>query len=112
MKLITVITTPATFDTVKDALALFGVRGMTVGQVLCVVDEPASVQIYRGSRYISDLRPCLKIELVVSNDEWRDVVRVIATILTSCDPKESSLWNTPVEILARVRTGEFGIDAL
>lgn len=112
MKLIVVITTPATIERIKEAVVLFGVRGMTVSQVASFAHGGDQVQIYRGVKYRSDLRPCLKMELVVPDAEATDLMRVIETIGSASAPTESILWNSPIEILARVRTGEYGLDAL
>ena len=70
------------------------------------------VQIYRGLKYAIDTEPSLKIELIVPNDEVADLMHVISRILSASDPDDSILWNSPVDILARVRTGEYGRDAL
>jgi nitrogen regulatory protein P-II 1 len=112
VQLITVVTRPGTFETIKEALALFGVRGMTVTEVNQVSRRVRPVQVYRGVKFTSDMAPGLRIDLVVPNDEVPDVVHVINKILSTSDPDDAILWHSPVEILARVRTGEYGLDAL
>lgn len=112
MKLITAVTRPATFEAIKEALALFGIRGMTVGQVIRVNPDGGQVQIYRGLKYSSDMQPSLRIELLVPNDEVADLMRVLSKILATSDPAGGHLWNTPVDLAVRVRTREYGLDAL
>ena len=109
MKLITAVIRPATFDSVKEALALFGVRGMTVTQVYHHTGQrPDHVEIYRGQRFISDMEPNLKIDLLAPDDEVGDLVRVIGKLAARTD----DIWLTEVNLVVRVRTNEYGLDAL
>ena len=112
MKLITAVIRPAAFDALKDALALFGVRGMTVGQVYRTTRRTAHVEIYRGQRFTTDVEPCLRVDLLAPNDEAPDLVRVIAKISESADPEDGRVWITEVDLVVRVRTDERGLDAV
>jgi nitrogen regulatory protein P-II 1 len=112
VKLITVVLRPAQFDTLKEALALFGVRGMTVGQVYRATDHPTRVEMYRGQKFASDLEPCLRIDLLTSDDEAPDLVHVIDRVVANGEPVAGRIWITPVDWAVRVRTGEYGLDAL
>jgi nitrogen regulatory protein P-II 1 len=112
VQLITAVTRSGTFEAIKEALGLFGVRGLTVSQVARPGSGSAHVQIYRGLKYTIDTEPSLKIELIVSNDEAPDLMHVISKILSVSDPDDGILWSSSVDILTRVRTGEYGLDAL
>jgi nitrogen regulatory protein P-II 1 len=112
VKLITVVLRPALFDPLKEALALFGVRGMTVAQVYRAGDSAGRVEMYRGQRFSSDLEPSLRIELLAENDEAPDLVRVISRIVATSSPAVSRVWITEVNLVVRVRTGEYGADAI
>jgi nitrogen regulatory protein P-II 1 len=112
VKLITAVIQPGTFEAIKEALTLFGVRGMTVSEVNRVSHRVRPVHVYRGLKYTSDMAPSLRIELIVPNDEAPDLIHVINKILSTSDPDDGILWYSPVDILARVRTGEYGLDAL
>ena len=46
------------------------------------------------------------------DEEVPDLVHVISKILSASDPDDGVLWNSPVHILERVRTGEHGLDAV
>jgi nitrogen regulatory protein P-II 1 len=112
VKLITVVVRQAAFDALKEALALFGVRGMTVEEVYRTSDRTAHVEIYRGQRFASDVERCLKIDLLAPDDESPDLIRVIAKIIATADPVGGRSWTTPVDLAVRVRTSEYGLDAL
>jgi nitrogen regulatory protein PII len=112
MKLITGVIQPAALDTVKEALALFGVRGMTITPTYRSSNRPHQAQFYRGRHFTSTLEPSLKLELVVPDEEAPDLLRVIEKIVTSLSPGEDHIFTSRVELLVRVRTGERGHDAL
>jgi nitrogen regulatory protein P-II 1 len=111
VKLITAVVRPSTFDSMKEALALFGVRGMTVGQVYHSGRGSDHVEIYRGQRFISDLEPSLRIDLLAPEDEVGDLLRVIGKLVGDTDARER-IWLTEVNLVVRVRTNEHGLDAL
>jgi nitrogen regulatory protein P-II 1 len=111
VKLITVVLRPALFEVLKDALALFGVRGMTVGQTYQAAGE--RVEMYRGRRFASDLEPSLRVDLLTTDDEAPDIVHVIDRVVAGHErPAPACCWITPVDWVVRVRTGEYGRDAL
>lgn len=112
MKLITVVLRPAQFEPLKQALALFGVRGMTVCQVYRTTDRPARVEMYRGQRFASELEPSLRVDLLTSDDEAPDLVHVIDRVVAAHGSPTDRAWITPVDWAVRVRTGEYGVDAL
>lgn len=112
MKLITAVTRPDTFEAIKEALALFGVRGMTVTEVNRVSRRGNPVHIYRGVKFTSDMAPTVRIEILVSNDEAPDLMHVISKLISISDPTDGVLWNSPVDLLVRVRTREYGLEAL
>jgi nitrogen regulatory protein P-II 1 len=85
---------------------------MTVAEVNRLSHRVGPVQIYRGVKFTSDMAPSLRIELIVPNDEAPDLMHVISKILSTSDPDNSILWYSPVDVLVRVRTGEYGLDAL
>lgn len=112
MKLITAVIRPATFDALKEALALFGVRGMTVTQVHHTRERGDHVEIYRGQRFISDMEPSLKIDLLAPDGEVSDLVRVIGKLVTNAGDPRDRIWLTEVDLVVRVRTNEYGLDAI
>jgi len=113
VKLISVVLRPAQFEVLKEALALFGVRGMTVSQTYLATRKAERVELYRGQRFASDLEPSLRVDLLASDDEAPDLVHVIDTVVVGRGNSATGhYWITPVEWVVRVRTGEYGLDAL
>jgi len=98
VKLITAVVRPVLFDQLKEALALFGVRSMTVTQVFYYGDE-AKVETYRGRPISKDFEPSLRIELLVENGEVLDLARVIGRIVAPNSSAEGHVWITETHSL-------------
>lgn len=111
MKLITAVVRPAKFDAIKDALALFGVRGMTVEHVFQIYDGGGPVQIYRGQQFVPSSQPRIKIDLVVPDSELTDLTRVIGKII-GAESTQEAVWTSTIDLVVRVRTNEHGHDAI
>ena len=110
MKLVTAVIRPAVFDTVKHALTVFDVRGMTVTEAYGSGGQP-TVQVYRGQEWLLDLFPRIKIEVLVTDGEVEDVAHVISRAASTGRPGDGVLWVTEVLLALRIRTGERGADA-
>ena len=75
MKKIEAIIKPFKLDEVKDALAEVGVQGMTVTEVKGFGRTGGKKEVYRGSAYVVDFVPKVKIEIVVPDELVHDVAR-------------------------------------
>jgi nitrogen regulatory protein P-II 1 len=111
MKLITAVVTPSEFETIKNALDIFGITGLTITEVFQRDLTGGRDQIYRGLRFHVDRVPHVRIELITADRDTADLVRIL-TKLTSPRGSPGHIWITPVETLTRIRTGERGTDAL
>ena len=112
MKLVTAIIKPHQIDDVKEALESFGITGMTVTEVKGFGRQKGHTEIYRGAEYAVSFLPKLKIEVAVANDMVDAVVEAIATTARTGKIGDGKVWDSPVESVVRVRTGERGADAL
>jgi|SRR5882757_11167570 len=110
MKLVTAVIRPAVFDTVKHALTMFDVRGMTVTEAYGSGDQP-TVQVYRGQEWLLDLAPRIKVEVLVTDMDVHDVTHVISRAAATGRSGDGLLWVTEVLLAVRIRTGERGADA-
>ena len=77
MKKIEAIIKPFKLDEVKDALAEVGVQGMTVTEVKGFGRTGGKKEVYRGSAYVVDFVPKVKIEVVVPDELVHDVIDAI-----------------------------------
>jgi nitrogen regulatory protein P-II 1 len=112
MKLVTAIVKPFKLDDVKNALELIGIAGLTVSEVQGFGRQRGHTEVYRGAEYTVDFVPKVRLDVVVADDDVKDVVDVIVKAASTGQIGDGKVWTTPVEDLVRVRTGERGPDAL
>jgi nitrogen regulatory protein P-II 1 len=112
MRLVTAIIKPHKLDDVKSALESFGVQGMTVSEASGYGRQRGHTEVYRGAEYTVDLVPKLRIEVLVGDDDATDVLEVLVKSAQTGKIGDGKVWTVPVDDVARVRTGERGLDAL
>ena len=112
MKKVEAIIKPFKLDEVKDALVEIGIGGMTVTEVRGFGQHKGHTEIYRGTEYVIDFLPKVKIEIVVKDE---DVEKVIETIMKTAQTGrvgDGKIFVIPVEEVVRIRTGERGEQAI
>jgi dihydroorotate dehydrogenase (NAD+) catalytic subunit len=112
MKKVEAIIKPFKLDDVKDRLREVGVQGMTVYEVKGFGRTGGKKEVYRGSAYVVDFVPKVRIEIIVKDDIVRDVVEAITSVARTGRIGDGKIFVTPVEEAIRIRTGERGEDAL
>ena len=112
MKLVTAVIKPFKLDDVKEALETFGVQGLTVGEVNGYGRQKGHTEVYRGAEYKVDFVPKVRLDVVVADDDAKDVVDVIVKAAATGQIGDGKVWTTAVDDLVRVRTGERGPDAI
>ena len=112
MKKIEAIIKPFKLDEVKDALSEVGVQGMTVTEVKGFGRTGGKKEVYRGSAYVVDFVPKVKVEIIVPNDNLQQVVTVITEAARTGKIGDGKIFITPIDEVIRIRTGETGEDAI
>ncbi|MFN3974370.1 MAG: P-II family nitrogen regulator [Dehalococcoidia bacterium] len=113
MKKIEAIIRPERLDRVKDALAASGFVGLNVVNVTGRGRQRGVVYQGRaGERYVVDMLPKVKLELVVPDAVVDEVISVIIQNARTGNIGDGKIFVSPVEDAVRVRTGERGDQAL
>lgn len=112
MKKVEAIIKPFKLDEVKESLSEIGVHGMTVTEVKGFGRTGGKKEVYRGSAYVVDFVPKVKIEIVVTDDAVRQVVSTIAEAARTGRIGDGKIFVSPMEDVIRIRTGETGEDAI
>ena len=112
MRLVTAIIKPFKLDEVKEALEAFGITGMTVSEASGYGRQRGHSEVYRGAEYTVDFVPKVRLEVVVDDIDADAVVAVILKAAQTGRIGDGKIWTVHVEDVARVRTGEHGLDAL
>ena len=112
VKKIECIIKPFKLDEVKDALSDVGVQGMTVTEVKGFGRTGGKKEVYRGSAYVVDFVPKVKIEIVVPDEMVHDALDAIEKSAKTGRIGDGKIFVTPVEEAVRIRTGERGKEAI
>jgi nitrogen regulatory protein P-II 1 len=112
MKKVEAIIKPFKLDEVKESLSEIGVHGMTVSEVKGFGRTGGKKEVYRGSAYVVDFVPKVKIEIIVAEENVRQVVNVITEAARTGRIGDGKIFVTPVDEIVRIRTGETGEDAI
>jgi nitrogen regulatory protein P-II 1 len=106
MKLITAIIKPFKLDEVREALADYGVSGLTVTEVKGFGRQKGHTELYRGAEYVVDFLPKIKVELVVNDDDVERCVEAVLNAARTGKIGDGKIFVSPIERIVRIRTGE------
>ena len=112
MKKVEAIIKPFKLDEVKESLSEIGVHGMTVTEVKGFGRTGGKKEVYRGSAYVVDFVPKVKLEIVVPDDTVHQVVSVITEAARTGRIGDGKIFVYPMDEVIRIRTGETGEDAI
>ncbi len=99
-------------EEVKDALTAAGVQGMTVTEVRGFGRQKGHKEQYRGAEYTVDFLPKAKIEVVIADEQEKQVIDTIVKSARTGQIGDGKIFVTDMEEMVRIRTGESGADAL
>src|ERR1700758_5197910 len=106
MKKIEAIIKPHKLDEVKDGLRQAGVSGMTVSEVKGFGRTGGRTEVYRGSAYVVDFVPKVKIEVVLKDSLVAEVVEAITSAARTGKIGDGKIFVTAIDDSLRIRTGE------
>ena len=112
MKRSEAIIKPFKLDEVKERLRELGVSGMTVSEVKGFGRTGGRTEVYRGSAYVVDFVPKVKIEVVLKDSLVADVVEAITAAARTGKIGDGKIFVTSIDESVRIRTGERGEDAV
>jgi len=112
MKKIEAIIKPFKLDEVKDALSEVGIQGMTVTEVKGFGRTGGKKEVYRGSAYVVDFVPKVKLEVVVADSQVAQVVDAVEKSAKTGRIGDGKIFVTGVEEAVRIRTGERAEEAI
>lgn len=112
MKLVTAVIKPHKLEDVKEALAEFGVKGLTIIEASGYGRQKGKTEVYRGTEYTVDVVPKSRIEVLCDLFDAEDVAGVIVAAARTGKIGDGKVWITEVDRVIRIRTGEVGEEAL
>ena len=113
MKKIEAIIKPFKLEDVKDALVAAGIEGMTVSEVKGYGRQQGHSELYRGAEYVVEFIPKVKIELVVSTDEYAEIaIKAIQENAKTGKIGDGKIFVSDISKTIRIRTDEEDAEAL
>ncbi|MFM7143312.1 MAG: P-II family nitrogen regulator [Alphaproteobacteria bacterium] len=112
MKKVEAIIKPFKLDEVKESLSSIGAQGLTVTEVKGFGRQKGHTELYRGTEYVVDFLPKVKLEIIVSDETVAKVVETIEKAARTGRIGDGKIFVLPVEEVVRIRTGERGSEAL
>ena len=106
MKKIEAIIQPHKLEEVKEALKAIGIDGMTITEVRGHGRQKGHKEIYRGMEYQVDLLPKIKVEMVIPDPRYDEVIQTLVKSAHTGKIGDGKIFVLPVEEAVRIRTGE------
>ncbi len=113
MKKIEAIIKPFKLEEVKDALVEIGIEGMTVSEVKGYGRQQGHSELYRGAEYVVEFIPKVKIEIIVSDEEYaQKAVDAISHAAKTGKIGDGKIFVSSIDSVLRIRTDEEDEEAL
>jgi nitrogen regulatory protein P-II 1 len=113
MKKIEAIIKPFKLEDVKEALVEAGIEGMTISEVKGYGRQQGHSELYRGAEYVVEFIPKVKIEIIVSSQEFADrAVDAIKEAAHTGKIGDGKIFVSDISSVVRIRTGETDTEAL
>ena len=112
MKKVEAIIKPFKLDEVKEALQDVGLQGITVTEAKGFGRQKGHTELYRGTEYVVDFLPKVKIEVVLADDAVERAVEAIRKAAQTGRIGDGKIFVSNIEGAIRIRTGETGSDAI
>ncbi len=112
MKMIVAVIRPHKLDDVKSALTEVGVQGMSVLEIKGFGRTGGKTEVFRGSAYQVDFVPKIRLEIVVSEKQVHAVLDALAKSAKTGKIGDGKIFVLPVDDGLRIRTGEYGDEAI
>jgi nitrogen regulatory protein PII len=100
------------FEPIRSELLERGFPSISISEVKGSGRQRGVVETYRGSSLTVNVRPKLKIEVVVEDKDKPLVVETILKHARTGDVGDGKIFVIPVEEAIRIRTGEEGQEVL
>ena len=105
MKKIEAVIQPFKLNELKEVLAKAEIRNVTISGVADFGRQKGHIELYRGAEYIVDTTPKVRIEVIVEDDEAKEVVDTIVAVLRTGHLCDGEIAILPVEAVVRIRIG-------
>jgi nitrogen regulatory protein P-II 1 len=112
MKKVEAIIKPFTLDAVRAELEQVGISGLTTYEVKGFGRQKGRTELYRGSEYIIDFKPKIKLEVIIRDEQADAVVEAIMRRARTGRIGDGKIYVSDILDVIRIRTDEHGEAAI
>ena len=112
MKKIEAIIRREKLSDVRVALEEIGYPGMTISEVTGHGKQKGLTQQWRGQEYKVEFLPKLKLEIVILDQDVGKTLDVIRRSARTDEMGDGKIFVLPIDSALRIRTGDYGEDAI
>jgi nitrogen regulatory protein P-II 1 len=112
MKKIEAIIQPHKLEEVKEALKAIGIDGMTITEVRGHGRQKGHKEIYRGMEYQVDLLPKIKLEMVIPDARYDEVIQTLVKSAHTGKIGDGKIFVYDIAEAIRIRNDDRGESAL
>lgn len=112
IKKVEAIIRPEVFQRLMEELEKIGYPGITAYEVRGHGKQRGEDQVWRGSRYRRSFIPKIKVELVLMEQDLVPVLKAMVRAARTGREGDGKIFIYDVEDALRVRTGEYGFNAI
>lgn len=112
MKKLSIIVRSEKLDDIKAILDECGSTGATVSNIMGYGNQKGYKTTYRGSEYVVNLIPKIKIETIVKDDVADNIIFKVCEKISTGKVGDGKIFVYDVADVIRIRTGEHGDTAL
>ena len=112
MKKVEAVIKPFKLEDIKDALEEIGLTGLTVIEAKGFGRQKGHDELYKGSEYVVDFLPKVKIEIIVDDTLLEKAIKAIKQSAYSGKIGDGKIFVSNIDEVIRIRTGEKGKDAI
>lgn len=112
MKKIEAIIRPERLETLKDALLIARVNGITINQVMGCGNQHGWTEHHRGSEVIMNTIPKVEVKIIISDERLEEIVALIIRVAKTGEVGDGKIFISDIIDCVRIRTGERGESAV
>ena len=103
---------PEKLEAVKEELKKDNILGMTVTMVSGCGKQKGVTRVYRGTEFMINLLPKVKVEIVVHDDVVTELIPKLVNAVKTGEIGDGKIFVYNVEQSVKIRTGETGNEAI
>lgn len=112
MKKLEIVIKPEKLESLKKILESCQANGIMISNIMGYGNQKGYTQMYRGTTYVVNLLPKVKVETVVQEETAEAIIDQVVKEINTGNYGDGKIFVYDVQDAIRIRTGEHGEQAL